>query len=85
MTVTKQQLLDYSVKTSDDYLELVRSIDEWIAETAWEFQKTGKIRYALSDSDFSKYYRYIKADFELAQWTVNSYRSSDGTYYMEFS
>lgn len=85
MTITKQQALDYATKTSEDYLELVRSIDEWIGETFWEFQKSGRIRYVLSDSDFKKYYHYIKADFELGDWKVNGFRGSDGIYYVEFS
>lgn len=83
--ITKQQVLDYAIKTDPDYISLVESIDEWLAETAFEFHRSGKIRYALTQTDYYKYYNYLKADFELGNWKVNGYRGSDGLYFVEFS
>lgn len=81
MTITKQEVQDYSLRTSQQYIELINDIDNFLLESVSSIQINQTVIFPLKQRDL-KYVKQLIKDYELAGWKV-SYRV--GLNCMEFS
>lgn len=72
MTVTKQEVQDYSLRTSQQYIELINDIDNFLLESVSSIQINQTVIFPLKQRDL-KYVKQLIKDYELAGWKV-SYR-----------